>query len=93
VSDLNIGIVLQGLRNARRETLMAWCPAMVGSAPVETADHLLNALLDVELAIVAIEQHYDERDEEPCAPVEPAPSEPSEISGMVSALSSKARTT
>jgi hypothetical protein len=90
VSDLDIGSVLQGLRNARRETLMAWSPDMEDEH--ESPRHLLNALLDVELAIVALEQHYDEHDEEPCAPVEPAPSETSEIRDLAGALATKART-
>jgi hypothetical protein len=95
VSDLNIGIVLQGLRSARRETLMAWCPSIVGSAPAETADHLMNALLDVELAIVALEKHEDDPAENSAPPDGGTPNlspAPSEIRDMASALASKART-
>ncbi len=52
---LDVESVLTGLRHARHETILAWSPELDS----EVAPHLLNALLDVELAIVQIEKAED----------------------------------
>ncbi len=53
--NLDVESVLAGLRNARRETIMAWCPTIAEGGPDHCAEHLLNALLDLELAIKSLE--------------------------------------
>ena len=77
--SLDVESILTGLRNARREAIMSWED---GEKAADEANHLLNAILDVELAIAALEQHAEEATE---------PRETDEIRGMVSALASKAR--
>ncbi len=51
MNRLDTESMLVGLRNARHETILAWSPEPESEAAV----HLLNALLDVELAITALE--------------------------------------
>jgi hypothetical protein len=52
---LDVESILTGLRAARREAIMSWSP----DYNPEEGVHLLNALTDIELSVIALERHEE----------------------------------